>query len=332
MQKLAEKKESKKESNKMEKQEFDYQTLDQALEAAGGKVDIREIYSTDPEGFGAETKRVMQEVYSSAASLRDVYVRVAIAHAEEIAATILAARELEQTGDFNNTEFDMGYIKCIAGCMEGKKSTIRNRVILGEKAEEIAAAVMQDLGLTLDEVEKLSKRYDEFEARIEDQLKRLGWTTDPCPTLSYLTSLEWEPGKRVLPYLEGAERLGRDREWFEKTQMERGDYCSVAGIVEGINRSPLRDDVKRDAIAAVRVNSEWFDLLFEHGKCKAPEQNYEGVVVWHGSGSVMETLTPVFKKHDVAPTHGRDALRHVYRAVGGRGPLEFEVQESDDES
>lgn len=347
----------------MENKEFDYHTLDQALEAAEGKVDRRKINSTNPEGFGPETKRVMQEVYDrraqysgippifgggsellviergleDAASLGDVYVNVAVAHAQEIAYTILAARELEQTGDFSDLgcgicERGVDYIRNIAGCLEGKKSTIGNRIriILGEKAGEIAVAVMQDLGLTLDEAEKLSEKYDQFEAKTEDQLERLGWTIEPCPMNDYLETLGWEPGEGILPYLEQAEKLEHDREWFEEKQMEQRESYSVDGIVEGINKSPLQDDTKRDAIAAVRASSEQLNLLFEHGKHKPPENNYEGVVVWHSMGSVMETLTPVFEKHDVAPPQGRDTLRYVYRAIGGRGPVDFEVQESGD--
>lgn len=60
----------------MEKPNFEYQTLDQALEAVGGKANRRKISSTNPEGIGPETKRVMQEVYARRAEFGDDNKRV----------------------------------------------------------------------------------------------------------------------------------------------------------------------------------------------------------------------------------------------------------------
>ncbi|MBW2981714.1 hypothetical protein KY343_02430 [Candidatus Woesearchaeota archaeon] len=50
---------------KMEKPKFQYQTLDEAMEAGG------RIYVTNPEGFGPETKKVMQEIYARRAQFGD---------------------------------------------------------------------------------------------------------------------------------------------------------------------------------------------------------------------------------------------------------------------
>jgi len=51
----------------MERPKFQYQTLDEAMEA-GGK---SKICVTNPEGFGPETKRVMQEIYARRAQFGD---------------------------------------------------------------------------------------------------------------------------------------------------------------------------------------------------------------------------------------------------------------------
>jgi hypothetical protein len=179
------------------KSNFDYQTLEQALEAAGGKVDRSKVEKANPEGFGPETKRVMQEVYAGKSQdLNDA----AVAQAQWQAYNILAARELTQAEDLDDIRCEACNIRFIADYLKGERKEFSWEGVLGNKAEEIVAAVIQDLGLTLEEAEKLSEKYDGLYTKRVEQLKKLGWTPG-APVDNYLGPLGWKEGEPISKFL-----------------------------------------------------------------------------------------------------------------------------------
>lgn len=171
-------------------QNFEYQTLDQALE---GGLDREKIKSLDPEGIGPETKKVMQEVYDrraqfgendkrvdftwdsqdksyavhraagkvksreleDAASLGDVYVYTAIDVAQSLAYDILHARE-EGSCDRAIVE----YLKADKADRSPFLTFWWNVHVLGvDRTYRMIDAVFEDLGFTVEEAERLSGQY-----------------------------------------------------------------------------------------------------------------------------------------------------------------------------
>ena len=172
----------------MEKPNFEYQTLEQALE--NGKVERDRFEKLNPEGVGPETKKVMQEVYDRRAQfgenevkfewdydrcskgwavskasdkvkrqgledgayLGDVYIYAAVEEAQFKAYNIAAARELVEAEDLDDVQCEtcnMGMF--YVGYLRADKkspSPLRYELILGSRAKRIFDAVIKDMGLT----------------------------------------------------------------------------------------------------------------------------------------------------------------------------------------
>jgi hypothetical protein len=226
----------------MEKPNFDYQTLDQALEAAAGKAERDTICRTNPEGFGPATKKAFETgVYDVKA--RDVvmnnytnwsewiepedHAKTAVDYAQMKALEILAARELVDVKDVDDIPAGASSINLILACMKGESRYDRDlwqtTTLLGaEKVNEIGAAVAQDLRLTVEEAENLSLMYEWLWAMRENQLRDLGWNMDHEPIGEYLRMLGQKRGEPTRVYLRKAKEHGLDKQWFLRQKQKIG--------------------------------------------------------------------------------------------------------------
>ena len=97
---------------------------------------------------------------------------------------------------------------------------------------------------------------------------------------------------------------------------------SVDKIIEGINASPLEDHVKIEAIEIVKGHSSQLSRLLRDAVYMAPEYNAERGVAFE----VMSLITPTLVANNVPEPNGRDTDRHIYVSIGGRNPVNYEVE------
>jgi len=95
-------------------------------------------------------------------------------------------------------------------------------------------------------------------------------------------------------------------------------------IITGIERSPLSKEVKKQIIN--RMNKESGKITkhikrFPTGGLIGRTMNYEGDVATY----IINQISDILVKHSVPPENGRDTARHIYKALGGKNKVSFEL-------
>lgn len=91
-------------------------------------------------------------------------------------------------------------------------------------------------------------------------------------------------------------------------------------ILLAIEKSPLTSDVKQKVGEVVRQNSAELNRLAYEAKYRAPETDFESEI----TASVGMMIQPVMAESSVPLPNGRNTIRHIYQALGGRRPVQYE--------
>ncbi len=98
-------------------------------------------------------------------------------------------------------------------------------------------------------------------------------------------------------------------------------------ILQGINESPLDDKVKQEIVKKLGDNADLVAKYIRRFPCAgivAETMNFQNDVTRY----IMNIIAPVLAKHNAAPENGRDTARHIYKNLGGKNRVSFEVDKN----
>ncbi len=103
-----------------------------------------------------------------------------------------------------------------------------------------------------------------------------------------------------------------------------GEYMEVDQIYQGIEEAPLDNEVKQAVFKVLEENAEELDayiMRFPVAGFVMGAMNFENDVTQY----VMKMIMPVFRDNSVLPANGRDTARHIYKKLGGKNSVTFEI-------
>ncbi len=104
-----------------------------------------------------------------------------------------------------------------------------------------------------------------------------------------------------------------------------GGETSFEGLEEilwGIDKSPLPSGLKAEMKKKVFGETEKLRTALAKRVFSAPEVNLEGEITDY----IMSLVAPLLQKEQIPQPYGRDTYRHIYQAIGGRNPLNYEIK------
>lgn len=94
-------------------------------------------------------------------------------------------------------------------------------------------------------------------------------------------------------------------------------------ILRGIDNSPLDDEVKEVAKEVIKYGLLCVEKISQR---YATEEMIQGDdYIGMATQNIIDLLSPGFLKMGVPGPNGNDTFRHIYRALGGKNPLNWEV-------
>lgn len=102
--------------------------------------------------------------------------------------------------------------------------------------------------------------------------------------------------------------------------MQKG-HATVDDVITGISQAPLDLSLRNQLSDVVRQNAEWINARLNTAAYKPPGDNYEGVVTYE----ITSFLHPLLQKQSIPVVCLEDTWKHIYEAIGGRRPVQYEA-------
>jgi len=101
---------------------------------------------------------------------------------------------------------------------------------------------------------------------------------------------------------------------------EQKKPITIDTLLNAVEFSPLNPDIRRSVRQIITGNRALLESMIKKAPFRAPEQDFEGEI----STRIMELIGPALSDYKVPDAHGRNTFRHLYQALGGKQPVQYE--------
>ena len=98
------------------------------------------------------------------------------------------------------------------------------------------------------------------------------------------------------------------------------DKLKFENILKAIDDSPIPGKVKEQAKTALLPRKSEYDSWLGTALYSAPERDMELEITYE----VLDLIGPLFIEYGISLPNGRNTIRNIYKAIGGRQTANFE--------